>query len=477
MDPPDFCILVADGSKLQSSGSITAAVSIPHEDGDFESCIRLQIVKTVDSWHLLIGLPWLRDVNASVDYGAQRLSVPIGKGSKYWESSTKEYRLDGTASMLAVNAHELVKDTCFIAQPEAETGDGNIHRINEVLAAVTIGVDLTNKERKKVTGLVSDFNDIFGLDLGEIPECGHTTHSIRLDPSVPLTKKPHGRPLTQLELVAASAQVEKLVKARIIGRTIPELVLCCSPTVMAVKKGNTSTTDTTSLLRKANNALREAGLPVIDDSDGDEENKSLVESSIDGPISIAVEDRGVAPSVRASVSLESSDEPSRGSRGTATPITIETNGPAYRMCHNFAQLNRATVVPSFPPGDLEAKVLKQSGKRFLSVMDGLGAFYWIPVKEEDRPYFCFYIAGLGYFRYRRLPMGPRGSPGTYQIAVQRTHEGLLDPGPMSSWMDDFFIGKDLFSEMYQHLVTIFRNCRRDGMKLSPWKTKLFVLQR
>lgn len=71
-------------------------------------------------------------------------------------------------------------------------------------------------------------------------------------------------------------------------------------------------------------------------------------------------------------------------------------------------------------------------------------------------------------------MGPTGSPGTYQVAVERTLGDLLDPGPCSSWMDDIFTSGDDFEIVLATVILLLRRCRRDGLKLSPNKTSLFV---
>jgi hypothetical protein len=229
-------------------------------------------------------------------------------------------------------------------------------------------------------------------------------------------------------MIAAKKQVEKLLRAGVVERCVPEDVRCCAPIVMAPKKGEPKTVELSRLIRLTNRALKRAEMDVSKEAEPDEDDY----------------------------------------------IEEDQQEPEYRMCHNFTQINRATIVAPFPPGDLEQKVLRHSGKRWISKIDALGAFYWVPLDVESRNYLCFYVQGYGYLRYTRLPMGPTGSPGTYQVALERCLGDLLDPGPVSAWMDDLFTSGNDFDQMLEVIREILVRAVRDKLRFAPGKTFLFV---
>jgi hypothetical protein len=381
-------------------------------------------MQSADSWTALLGKPWLKQVLSIVDYGRETLSIE----GRTWSNLGCSYLSEEERVIRSMGAE--VYATAYTAQPDRiETSNMQApDRGKFIRSRITIGSDLEPVQRKQVERLITDFEDVFAIDLADIRACTHTTHNLTVDPSIDLMKKNFGRPLSHPELVAAKEQVDALIKAGIIETTIPEDVKCCSPTVMALKKGKVTELDGAELERLAKQALFEAGL---------------------------------APEAPPPKEAKERDPPPH--------MKIK-----YRLCHNFTQLNKATKVLPFPPGDLESKILKHTGCRWICQMDAIGAFYWIPVSEESKPYLCFHLPGLGYYRYLRLPMGPTGSPGTYQIAMRRTHGDLLDPGPVSDWMDDLFTSSDNFQALLDQMKAILINCRRDGMMLSPEKTALFV---
>ncbi|KAH8085185.1 hypothetical protein HD553DRAFT_252772, partial [Filobasidium floriforme] len=108
-------------------------------------------------------------------------------------------------------------------------------RAEKILKKVTIGDSLTLEETRRVANLVRAKHQAFALDLSEVEACPHTSHSLAVDPTKKLTRKPFGRPLTEPEVVAAKKQVEKLLAAGVIERCRPDEVLCCAPIVMAPK--------------------------------------------------------------------------------------------------------------------------------------------------------------------------------------------------------------------------------------------------
>ena len=71
----------------------------------------------------------------------------------------------------------------------------------------------------------------------------------------------------------------------------------------------------------------------------------------------------------------------------------------WRVCQDFAELNKVTKVPPMPQGDIRRKQQNLSCHMWITVLDFTNGFYACEIKPEDQPYICFYIEGRGYFAY------------------------------------------------------------------------------
>lgn len=77
-------------------------------------------------------------------------------------------------------------------------------------------------------------------------------------------------------------------------------------------------------------------------------------------------------------------------REVPPPIDSETTkqGPKkWRICQNFAQLNKVMEVVPMPQGDILAKQQRLSGQRYISIFDFAAGYYAIEVPEKWRPRF------------------------------------------------------------------------------------------
>lgn len=81
---------------------------------------------------------------------------------------------------------------------------------------------------------------------------------------------------------------------------------------------------------------------------------------------------------------------------SAEPRTAETK---WRLCHTFSALNKATKVPPFPAGNLQAKQEFAAIHHWASVIDFAAGYYTIPLDDESVPYVAFYVEGRGYYMY------------------------------------------------------------------------------
>src|SRR5277367_6028545 len=80
----------------------------------------------------------------------------------------------------------------------------------------------------------------------------------------------------------------------------------------------------------------------------------------------------------------------------------------WRICQDFADLNKVTQVPPMPQGDIRSKQQQLIGHRWVSTFDFASGFYACRIREEDQPYVCFYVEGRGYFSTSVCPSALQG---------------------------------------------------------------------
>jgi hypothetical protein len=95
----------------------------------------------------------------------------------------------------------------------------------------------------------------------------------------------------------------------------------------------------------------------------------------------------------------------------------------WRVCQDFAELNKVTKVPPCPKETYGPNNNDLSGHRWINTFDFAAGFYACEIGPEDQPYVCFYVEGRGYFCYKRMPFGLTGAPSTF---AEMTAQALGD---------------------------------------------------
>lgn len=148
----------------------------------------------------------------------------------------------------------------------------------------------------------------------------------------------------------------------------------------------------------------------------------------------------------------------------------------WRVCQNFAQLNKVTEVVPMIQGDILAKQQNVSGHHYISTFNFTAGYYAVEVSEQWQPYLAFYMEGQGYFWYKRMPMGITGAPTAFcEVLVARLHN-LLVTYFMELFMDDGGCTAGTFKDMIDKLTIIFTRFRECGFSIAPWKTKFCILE-
>jgi hypothetical protein len=246
----------------------------------------------------------------------------------------------------------------------------NPARVKAILAEVTIGSDLSPKQRDRVREAITKHAECFALSMSEVTPVKGAAHRLDIPRDKQFKIKINQRPQTPPQKEFFNHTIDKMLEAGIIRPIAHQDVKCCSVTTLAKKthEGNGRTLN--ELRHRINEQCVAAGFPS------------------------AFED------------LLPMEE-------THTDSNLPPEQTKWRICQDFSELNQVTKVPPMPQGDIRRKQQNLSGHRWVTIFDFANGFYACEIKPEDQPYVCFYVEGRGYFAYLRMPFGLTGGPSTF----------------------------------------------------------------
>ncbi|GLB38087.1 putative retrotransposable element Tf2 155 kDa protein type 1-like [Lyophyllum shimeji] len=309
-------------------------------------------------------------------------------------------------------------------------------RVDAVLNEITLGTDLSEEERSRAVSLLREYADCFALSLSEVTTVDGATHKLNI-PDRNTTKfrtKPNQRPLSGPQKEYYNGVIDNMLDAGIIEPIDHKDVKCCGATTLAKKAHEGGGLTIEELQHRLNDECVTAGFP------------SAFENL-----------------------------PPR-------ETTPETHGPdmpekptKWRVCQDFADLNKVTKVPAMPQGDIRAKQQRLSGHRWVSVFDFAAGFYACEMAEEDRPYICFYVEGRGYFSYKRMPFGLTGAPSTFAEMTARNLGDLVGT-LFELFVDDGGMAGDDFDIKLGNIRQLLTRVREKKLSLSAAKSSFFMTE-
>jgi hypothetical protein len=234
--------------------------------------------------------------------------------------------------------------------------------------------------------------------------------------------------LTEPQRKYLSKTIDKLLAADIIEPIRPEDVKCVSPLTLAQKPHETAGISLDELRYKVNMECLAHGLPSV--------------GNIERPL----------------------------------PAPIPTAPPkpqTWRMCQNYAALNKVTHVFPMPQGDIRTKQQRLSGHRWVHGFDFASGFYAVTIPEESRPYLAFYVEGRGFLTQKRMPFGLTSAPSTFAHITADKLGDVLATLALELFMDDGGMAGDNFNEMLGQTHRFFERVRATGLSLSAKKSEFF----
>ena len=138
-----------------------------------------------------------------------------------------------------------------------------------------------------------------------------------------------------------------------------------------------------------------------------------------------------------------------------------------RMTVDYRQPNRRVIPDAYSIPKVEDLFNSLHGSKFFTVVDLKGAFFQIPLREEDRKYSAFNTP-FGLFEFSRMPQGLKSSPAQMQRVVERCL-GDCSLGEAIAYIDDIVIHAPSIDECIARTSRVLRRVRDFGLTLEKSK--------
>ena len=314
-----------------------------------------------------------------------------------------------------------------------KTDPHNPARVEAILAEVTIGQDLSAAQLQRVRELIAKYAQCFALSMSEVTPVKGAAHRLDIPRDTQFRTKINQRPQTPPQREFFNGVIDKMVAAGIIRPIAHQDVRCCGATTLAKKAHEGSGLSIETLKHRVNGECVTAGYPSAF------ENLPPTEDTINDT------------------------------------SNLSTPQNKWRVCQDFAELNRVTKVPPMPQGDIRRKQQNLSDHRWITVFDFASGFYACEIRPEDQPYICFYVEGRGYYAYMRMPFGLTGAPSTF---AEMTAEAIgdLTCTMLELFVDDGGLAGDEFETMFANTELLLQRVSEKGLSLSASKSKFFATE-
>ena len=201
-------------------------------------------------------------------------------------------------------------------------------RIQEILAKIEIGEDLSEEQKGHVKSLIREYADVFTLSLSKVQFVDWYTHKLHIEPGeMKFPTRVNQHPVTEVQKKWFNKILDGMEAAHVIQRVPGDFVKNLSSTNLAPKEAGKTGLTRTKVPRQVNAECICNNLPPF-----------WEEVMLPGETNEAL--------------LEAVDNTPAGEKETK-----------WRVCHAFNALNKVTQVPPFPAGNLKAKHEFASGHR------------------------------------------------------------------------------------------------------------------
>ncbi|XP_064463444.1 uncharacterized protein LOC135374410 [Ornithodoros turicata] len=159
-----------------------------------------------------------------------------------------------------------------------------------------------------------------------------------------------------------------------------------------------------------------------------------------------------------------------GNSDFASPILlVEVPGKNPRPCIDYRRLNAVTKDLTYPISNIEERVEKVSGAKYISTIDLVRGYWQVPLTDKASRYAAF-ITHMGTFRPRKLAFGLKNAPFCFSQLMDRVLRGLESYA--LPYLDDVAIFSNTWEEHLAHLRSVFQRLKEAGLTVKTKKCHL-----
>jgi hypothetical protein len=162
---------------------------------------------------------------------------------------------------------------------------------------------------------------------------------------------------------------------------------------------------------------------------------------------------------------------SKRNKPKETPVSIskEYSMTSYRFCCDFRYLNSQSQDFRYNIPNLQelTESFSERTPNYISSIDLSSGFFQMCISPQSTKYTAFNTC-FGTYKFKRLPMGLKTSPNSFQMLMDKVFKGLTFRSVLC-YIDDAIVASSTFEEHMKDLTDVFVRLRNAGLKINPKK--------
>ena len=153
-------------------------------------------------------------------------------------------------------------------------------------------------------------------------------------------------------------------------------------------------------------------------------------------------------------------------------LFVKKPGGGLRLCVDYRALNEVTKRNRYPLPLIDEIIQKVKGCKFFTRLDIIKAFHRLRMATEFDEDLTTFICKWGAYKFRVMPFGLSGGPGTFQ---QFMNDNFLEFQEFAAcYIDDILIFSKSKKEHIQHVQRVLQRLREMGLTIDILKSEFYA---